>query len=83
MVRRADDERRFATYSRSVMYPHLELEENRRELERERTLRRQIRKARLDVREQRTSSWLRRLTALRPAFRCDAAPSCAGSTTSS
>src|SRR3954466_2143793 len=39
-----------------AMYPHLELEENRRELERERRLRRQIHKAHVEAREQRRSS---------------------------
>jgi hypothetical protein len=54
------------------MYPHLELEENRRELERERKLRREIRKARLEVRAQHSSSRTSLLSRVRRVLR----PSC-------
>lgn len=51
------------------MYPHLELEENRRELERERKLRRQIHKARVEARELRRSSRTPVLSRVRRVFR--------------
>jgi hypothetical protein len=51
------------------MYPHLEFEENRRELQRERKLRRQIHKAHLEAREQRRSSWTPLLSRVRRVFR--------------
>jgi hypothetical protein len=51
------------------MYPHLEFEENRRELERERKLRRQIHKARVEAREQRKSSATPVLSRVRRVFR--------------
>jgi hypothetical protein len=40
----------------SRLYPHLQLEENRRALERERALRRRIEEVRLKAREQRRSA---------------------------
>ena len=53
------------------MYPHLELEENRRELERMRKLRHEIRQAELKARQQarsaRPSLRSRVLQALRPS----------------
>jgi hypothetical protein len=51
------------------MYPHLEFEENRRELERERKLRRQIHKARVEARELRRTSSAPVLSRVRRVFR--------------
>jgi hypothetical protein len=49
------------------LYPHLELEENRRELEREQELRRKIRQARREARSLRSSPLSRLSQALRQA----------------
>ena len=51
------------------MYPHLEFEENRRELERERKLRRRIKQARAEARELRKSSKPPALARVRRVFR--------------
>jgi hypothetical protein len=53
----------------TALYPHLELEENRRELEREQKLRRQIDKARLEAKERCRSSRTPLLSRLRRASR--------------
>jgi hypothetical protein len=50
-----------------LLYPHLVLEENRRELERERELRRKIRAARQQARSSRSSPLSRLGRALREA----------------
>ena len=51
------------------MYPHLEFEENRRELERERKLRREIHRARVEARELGKSSKTPVLSRVRRLFR--------------
>ncbi len=52
-----------------LMYPHLTFEENRRELERERELRRQIRDAQLEARQRAKSSRASPLSRLRQALK--------------